>query len=146
MVNKLKCDPLKNNLLFFKVPDSEEETPNDCKSSIFHILQDKMKIDNARENIALASVERMGRFKSENTRPVVVKFEKFDDREKVRKSCSNLKNTAIGVAPHFPKDIADKRKALRGAFKKAKDEKKKAYFRYDKLFINDVEFVPGPQA
>ena len=142
LVSKLKCDELKNNLLFFKVKDSEVETPKTCKETILEIMQDKMEITNAKEYIQLDSVERLGKFKAEKTRPVLVKFNKFEQRESVRKACPKLKGTTIGVSPHYPKDIADKRKALSNVFKEARKSGKKAYFKYDKLYIDEKEYIP----
>lgn len=133
---------MKNNLLFFKIEDSQDETTNDCRRAIDDVIEHKMKVEDAKERLQIQSVERLGRFKNGVTRPVLVKFRRFEDRELVRSKCSNLKGSPIGVSPHLPKDIADTRKGLYKVLKEAKAQKKKAYFKYDKLYIDGEEYVP----
>lgn len=145
IVNEMKCADLKNNLLFFRVNDDESETTEQCHEKIVNIMKEEMKINNA-SHIQIIKAERMGKYKLDKIRPIVVRYGSFDEREIVRKSCKNLKReNPVGVSQHYPKDIADKRKALGPVLRKAKRDKKKVELRYDKLFINDILYVP-PQA
>ncbi|XP_052814089.1 uncharacterized protein LOC128241162 [Mya arenaria] len=143
LMNKLKCDELKNNLLFFKIQHSSTENEADCRGAVVDILQTKMGIDNAGERMQI-QVERLGNYRAGVTRPILVRFDKFEDKEHVRRSCPKLKDTAIGMSPHLPKEIMDKHKPLMAEFKKAKRDKKRAFFRYDKLIIDGEEFIPQP--
>ncbi|XP_060597726.1 uncharacterized protein LOC132751567 [Ruditapes philippinarum] len=141
LVNEMKCADLKNNLLFFRVNDEESETNEQCKERILTIMKEDMKIKNA-EIIMMTKTERMGRYKSDKIRPIVVRYSSFEERESVRKSCKNLtKYNSVGVSQHFPKDIADKRKALGPILRKAKNDKKKVELRYDKLFIDGNLYI-----
>ncbi|CAG2191784.1 unnamed protein product [Mytilus edulis] len=75
------------------------------------------------------------------TRPIVCRFKNFKDREIVRTSAKELKGTHYGIQEQFPKEINDKRKMLWPYFKQAREDKKKAYLKRDKLFIDGNEFI-----
>jgi hypothetical protein len=64
------------------------------------IIKDDMKVDSAKKI-------QFGEIELTKTKPVIVKFTSFDDREKVRMSCRNLKGKEIGVSQQFPKDIQE---------------------------------------
>ena len=77
------------------------------------------------------------------TRPIVCRFKSFKERERVRSVASELKGTRYGISEQFPKEINDRRKALWPHFQEAKKQKKKAFFRRDRLFIDGQEFFPA---
>ena len=54
------------------------------------------------------------------TRPIVAKFSSFKEREVVRKATPTLRGQRLGVAEQFPKEIADRRKALFPVMRAAK--------------------------
>lgn len=83
----------------------------------------------------------MGRYKAGVTRPVVVKFKRFEDKEKVRRYCKNLRGKQIGVTQQYPKDVAEKRKQLGVHLKAARSDGKRVELRYDKLYIDGELFV-----
>ncbi|XP_053381684.1 integumentary mucin C.1-like [Mercenaria mercenaria] len=56
---KLKCDELKSNLMFFKVPDTREETPEVCKTTILDIIETKMRVEKAKDRIQVNSAEHV---------------------------------------------------------------------------------------
>ena len=86
--------------------------------------------------------------RSASTRPIVVKFHYYSQREKVRQTAfgvsEELKAPKLGVGAQIPKDIRDARKPLYPAMKKAKDEGKSVKFMGKKLFINGSEYKTGP--
>ena len=48
----LQCREMRDNLLFFNVPEERGETDSDCEDKILDIMQDHMQIENAkRDNI-----------------------------------------------------------------------------------------------
>ena len=54
----------------------------------------------------------------------------------VRSFYKNLKGTNIGFSDHFPKEIEEIHRKLYPVLKKAKQDKQKAFFNFDKLIIN----------
>lgn len=91
-------------------------------------------------DIELDDVNRLGRYRPGNTRPIEVKFKKFEDKEKVRKSCYNLRGESIGVSQQYHREVAEKRKQLGVHMRKARQDGKRAEIRYDKLYIDGQLF------
>lgn len=80
----------------------------------------------------------------DSPRPIVAKFEHFKDREEVRFTApKTLKGKPYGVREQFPKIVEEKRKILYPEMKRARsDSRNKVRLVRDKLFINNIEFVP----
>ncbi|MEW8545932.1 MAG: hypothetical protein AB2693_20615 [Candidatus Thiodiazotropha sp.] len=141
----LQCRSMRDNLIFTGIdePDFVPNEPEDTESTLCNFLQHEMNID---ERIAFHRVHRIGKFERENDapRPIVAKFERFKDREFVRTTApKTLKGKRFGVREQFPKVVEDQRKLLYPEMKRARaNEQNKVRLVRDKLFINNVEFVP----
>ncbi|XP_053400069.1 uncharacterized protein LOC123559158 isoform X1 [Mercenaria mercenaria] len=133
---KMKVKDLQNNLMFYKVPEDRDETNDKCRDKILEIVQDHMKIEDAKETIKVESAQRIGRYDLRKTRPILGKFESYEDKESVRKSAPNLKGTDFGVSPQYPKEILEKRRSLVPIMKEAKSKGRKAYISWEKLYID----------
>ena len=57
----LQCREMRDNLLFFNVPEERGETDSDCEDKILDIMQDHMQIENAKTDIKLHRTHRIGR-------------------------------------------------------------------------------------
>ncbi|CAC5386304.1 unnamed protein product [Mytilus coruscus] len=77
-----------------------------------------------------------------NTEFEMCRFVNFKQRELVRKAASELKGTKYGINEQFPKEINDRRKVLWPHFQEARRQRKKAFFKRDRLFIDGNEFLP----
>ena len=81
---------------------------------------------------------RVGQKSGSKTRPIVVKFHYYTEREAVRQSSFNftahLKSVNMGVGVQLPKDIRDARKPLYAKMKEAKDEGSKRQICGEKTF------------
>ncbi|VDI24836.1 Hypothetical predicted protein [Mytilus galloprovincialis] len=64
-------------------------------------------------------------------------------REFVRKAARELRDTHFGISEQFPKEVNDKRKELWPHFQEARRQRKKAFFKRDRLFIDGVEYCPS---
>lgn len=73
----------------------------------------------------------------------MAKFAFYKDREKVRRSRTALKGTEFFISEQFPKEIADRRKTLTPALRKAKQEGKQAWLSCDKLYIDSRPVTVG---
>lgn len=142
----LQCRSMRENLIFTGIdePDFVPNEPEDTENTLRNFLQHEMNIS---ERIAFHRVHRIGKFERENDtpRPIVAKFERFKDREFVRTTTpKTLKGTPYGVREQFPKVVEDQRKLLYPEMKRARaNEQNKVRLVRDKLYINNVEFVPS---
>ena len=101
------------------------------------------------KDIVLDRVHRIGRIeklKPNAIRPIVAKFNRNSDREKVRQLGFELKDALKGenkaVRPQLPSEVLENRKPLYSVMEKAKAEGSKVKFVLDKLYINGKEYKP----
>ena len=96
-------------------------------------------------DIEFQQVHRIGKKTKGKTRPVIVGFLKFPERELVFRRVHELADDInIKVYTDFPKEICKRRRKQWPRLKKAREEEKTAFFSKpepDKLFI-DGRFVP----
>jgi len=137
-VTDLKCRSMRDNLLFFRIPEEQNEI---CENTILDFIVTKLHIENAKENIKIHRAHRVGAFRQDKVRPIVAKFAFFPDKEKVRKAANQLKGTPFGIAEQYPPEVMEKRRKLVPIMKAARAEGKLAYITVDRLFINKRLYV-----
>ena len=140
----IQCRSMRDNLIFYRIPEEKGETDDDCVRKILTFMEEMFEIEKATTEIKLHRTHRMGRFSPTKTRPIVAKFAYYTDREKVRKSANKLKNTSYGISQQFPKEIMDTRRKLVPIMKEARGKGQDAYIVVDKLYI-DKQLYRGPQ-
>ena len=77
----------------------------------------------------------MGKVMPGKTRPIVAKFERYQQRETVRMAGPRLAGKKYGVSEQIPKEWQEKRKSLLPQFKDAKKQGKRARFVGPKLLV-----------
>ena len=140
----LQCRSMRDNLLFVGIhePEYVENDPEDVEKTLDSFLAQEMNIT---DKIPFHRVHRMGTYESDDSpRPIVAKFERFKDRELVRRAApQTLRGKPFGVREQIPKVIEDRRKQLYPIMKKARSKQdNKVRLVRDKLFINSCEYVP----
>ena len=131
----LQARSMRDNLMFFNIPENEPENTTDI---IHKILEEKMEIRDAQNTVKIDRSHRIGKKREGNQkpRPIVVKFNFYQDREYVRTHARKLKGTNIGISEQYPEEIESIRKTLYPELKKAKAEGKRAKIVRDKLIID----------
>ena len=132
-IQDLKCRSMRDNLLFHRLPEEKDEN---CEQIVLKAIEEKLKIANATTDIRIQRAHRIGEYNTAKTRPIVVKFAFYPDRERVRQAARQVKDSSIGVSEQFPKEVMETRRKLIPIMLKAREEGKDAYIRVDKLFIN----------
>ena len=147
---KQECYNRRSNVKFFGIKDSEDELPSDTELRLF--LKKEMQI--SKEDLEEMQFERVHRIpthpiagKSTNkARPIIAKVSLFKDKELIKSHIKKLpKGRRYGVADDFPNEVEEIRKALYPLLKKAKQDKKKAFFNMKKLVIDNVVYH-GPES
>ena len=132
----------RENLRFLGVPESMADE-EDTKEVIYQLLEKKLNIEEVRK-IEIQRIHRVGK-KSNQTRPIIARFLRFQDREYIFKRAKEMSRSLdFKVLVDLPKEIRDRRKAQWPKLKKAREEGKTGYFSWrepDKLYIDGV-FVP----
>ena len=136
---------MRENLIFTGIDEETElcDVKNENCERKIHDFVRRLGLQN---EISFDRVHRIGKYNPEQSypRPIVAKFHNFKDREKVRQAAPTfLKGTKYGVREQFPTEMENTRKLLYPVMKKAKGvEGNKVRLVRDKLFINDIQYMP----
>lgn len=131
-ITDMQARSMRDNLLFFGLKEDREEN---CTDVVLDFCENVLEMTNAKDRLEIDRAHRLGKFKPDKTRPIVVKFNKFTQREEVRKNTKKLEKTGYGIGQQFPKEIQERRKVLVPVLKRAKENNKKAFMVRDKLYI-----------
>ena len=142
----LKARSMQENLLFFGLAEHQENGSENVEGKLREFLKNELTLESEYEidSIAFDRVHRLGGRKMNwrrQPRPVVAKFEKYTDREKIRKLGVELNKKQIGysVREQFPVEMEEKRKKLYPVMRQyQKNPNNKVVLIRDKLYINDT--------
>ena len=128
----------RENLRFFGLPESTESTTEDLSEVLYRFLERDLDIEGAR-SIEFQRVHRLGRKKEGASRPIIARFPRYPDRERVFKAALEAQDEIDDkVYADLPKEIQENRKKQWPRLKRAREDGKTAYFSRkepDKLFI-----------
>ncbi|CAB4024104.1 Hypothetical predicted protein, partial [Paramuricea clavata] len=115
---------MRDNLLFHNIEESDEEN---CAEVIYSLLEEKLDMPDARQNIKIDRAHRVGRKRDSRRKPraIVAKFYFSPDREKIRRNARKLKGTRIGIFEQFPEEIEKVRQKLYPEMRRVKAEKQR---------------------
>lgn len=130
----------RNNIVIDGLKESASETWNVTANKVQDVLANTMKF-----KPGTIEIERAHRIKVPNkeTRPVVVKLLRYQDREAILGRGAMLKNTGIFISDDVSERIQARRKELLPKLKEARRNGKLAYFAMDRLIVKDRK--PKPQ-
>ena len=137
----LQWRSMRENLIFTGIHDPGDPK-EDTESTLRTFLSDEMNIH---YEIPFDRVHRLGKYESTKSRPIIAKFERFRDRERVRLAAPKaLQGKDYGVREQFPVEIENKRRVLYPIMKRYKqNSQNKVVLARDKLYINDVQYIPS---
>ena len=126
----------RENVRIFNVKEEEDENTEELVRSVF-VANLKIPADKVND----IRFERVHRISTNNSslrapsypKPIIARFSHYQDKEYVRSFYKNLKGTNIGFSDDFPKEIEEIHRKLYPVLKKAKQDKQKAFFNFDKL-------------
>lgn len=143
----LESRSMRENLVFNGLPETANEN---CEFLVKAFCQEKLQMESTEVNqIVFDRIHRIGRLenlKPGNIRPIVAKFHRYSERERVRQAGYEkrdaLKRENLAVRAQLPQEVLEKRKPLYPVFEKAKNDGERVKFVLDKLYINGREYVP----
>ena len=142
----LEARSMRDNLVFHGLPES---TGENCDNVVKTFCRHKLDMGDEADTIVFDRVHRIGRLENQRAgsiRPIIAKFHKYSEREKVReigyqkREALRAENMAVKI--QLPSEVFDKRKPLYPVFEKAKNEGNRVKFVLDKLYINGREYIP----
>ena len=119
MKQELYCR--RENLVLTRIPDSKNETDQQCKVALHKFFQNQLKPahDNA-NNTQFIRCHRLGAFKAASHRSAIDRFRNFEDRQSVWLSCKHLRDQPHTMSEDFYKRIAFRRGLLYPIFREAR--------------------------
>lgn len=130
----------RENLRFFGLPETDHSSEN-TSDVVYRFFERELELENAR-NIEFQRVHRLGKRKAGQSRPIIVRFLRFPERELVFRKVRDLGGESeVKVYADLPKIIRDRRQKLWPKMKKAREEGKVAFFdkrEPDKLYIDGI--------
>lgn len=143
----LESRSMRENLIFYGLGESEISSPGElpepsnCEALVRELIKDTLEIDHT--EMVFDRVHRLGGIRAKKPRPIVVKFQNYTDREKVRiKSYDDdtkqkLKGKKQGVGIQAPKAYRDARKAFSDYIKSEQIDENNTRIVGTKLYINN---------
>ena len=134
----------RNNLKFYGIgetphPESWETSENLVRG----LIREKLKIDDS--SIEITRAHRLRKTPDEDEsgpRAIIVKFEKFKDRQTILSASRLLKDTTLSISEDFCKKTIEIRKGLVPAMQQARREKKFAKISYRTLVVREHREKP----
>lgn len=123
----------RNNLRITGFKEEGSETWEQTAAAVSALLQDKLQLP----NVKLERAHRVGPRTLSTPRPVVVRFEKYSDREAAIRNSRKLKGTGIYMNEDLCPASIEKKKEQIPTMKKARAEGKIAFFRHTRLIIKE---------
>lgn len=110
-----------------------ETTWEQTSIKVSSLIENKLQLP----SIKLERSHRVGVSTSSHSRPVVVRFMNFGDREAVLRNARKLKGTGIFINEDLCPASLEERKKQFPLLKKAREEGKVAFFRHTRLIIRE---------
>lgn len=142
-LDSLECQSLKNDLIFYGLPETEMEN---CVSTIKELCTKVLDIQSANNHL-VEKAFRIGRRSQGKPRPILATYHYNAEREEVRlksyDKADDLKKAGYGVGINLPKAVRDARRTLYEPRQAAKQEGKRVKFVGKRLYINDTLYRPN---
>lgn len=133
-----KARSMRDNLLFHGLKECDtfdQRKQENCLDKVLELCEVTLKIENARE-MKIDRAHRLGPYSAGKTRPIVVKFNYYPDKMKIKQAAfTGLQGSNFRITDQFPREIQERRRILYPEFKRARDQGRSAVLSYDKLFI-----------
>ena len=102
----MQSQNMRNNLIFAKVPETDNEDPAKTEAIVRDFMVEKLQIaKSVVDDIKFERVHRMGAKTNAYSRNIVAKFTLYKDRETVKRHRFNLRGTHFSIFEQFPREI-----------------------------------------
>ena len=123
----------RHNLLFYGITEKDNETDQDCEDKIAEIITKNKLVDPGKDEVYIDRAHRLGRRTEEKTRPIIVKFTYYKEKEEIKKNAKNLAGSGLTLCSDYSKQTTEVNKKLYRCAKLARQENpdiKKFYVNY----------------
>ena len=134
----------RENLKFFGIPEKEANVEEggetlDTRAVLNQFLETALGFQDPKSNIEIQWVNRVGKSNKGKPRPILARFLRFQDRERILRQGFKLKGMEYMMLQDFPQEIIEKRRKMMPKLKEARGKGLRVSFSKsepDKLIIN----------
>ena len=125
-----------NNVRIDGIPETPNESWENCKEEVRKIIRNKLDIT---DDIEIDRCHRMGKFQRSKSKPrtVVCRFLRSKDKHKVLLNAKKLKDTGIFIYEYFSKTTMQLRKPLWKKVLQHRQQNKIAHLNYRSIVVKD---------
>ena len=141
--NSMETYSRRDNIIIYGIKEPDNESAFLCQKAVRQLFVDQLKFTDA-EAAAVPFVKCHRLYDRRATRkPIIVRFQKFSDRERVWSKKSIITDKFVRLGEDFPKQISYNRRKLFPVFKKARNtmDKKLVTLKADNLIINGKKYT-----
>lgn len=134
----LEARSRRNNLIFFNMPENEDENVSEKLRALF---RDKLDIE---DPVAIQRAHRLGHRKQPpdgKPRPVIACLRDYPDVDLIISRSGRLKGTRLGVSRDYPEEIRRARARLQADRRQARQDGKHAIIAYPAKLVVDGTVV-----
>ena len=133
-MEQLEGHSKRNNLIFHGIADGENENWDDCEQKIRNVFSENLDLGEA--DIEIERAHRLN-FVTSGCHPIIVKLQKFKDKQLILRNAKKLKDTDIFINEDYTRRVREIRKNLldSNVNRNAKENGIKTYLKYDKLKV-----------
>ena len=137
----------RNNLIFYNIPESPDETDIECEQTLVNFLVTNMGMRDTVNEVRFERVHRLRRGRPGvapnghpwRPRPIIAGFCFYKQKQNILTNSKMLKGTDFSINQNYPAEIRSARSALLDQFSKARSEKLKATIAYPaKLVVENA--------
>lgn len=139
-LDSLEDHSRRNNLRFSGIEELPNENWEQSAELVRKLAKEKLEIP---DNLEVERAHRIGTRAANKPRTIIVKFLRFQDRQKILRASSKLKGSNIFVNEDLCEESLKKRKEQLPQLKEARREGKIAYFSHTTLIVRERTFLPS---
>lgn len=146
-ITELKMRSMRDNIIIrTRGAEYKGHRDENTDATVKAFLQKELRIADA-QSINISRSHRMGQESQNNNKMLIAKLPQQDDHKKIFSNASALKGTPYSISKQVPAEIDERRQFAWADFKKARTDRKAAYFDGSRLIVGGdavSKYEPAP--
>ena len=141
-VSYLERQMKRDNLVFFGIPEQQEETWDDCEDEVRKVLDENLKLKGALSDneVGIKRAHRIGKKQQGKTRLIIVKFSTYKTKNTILNLKHKLKGSHYRISERFSEAIMQERRKFQPLIESTIQNKQRFSLKYNKLVIEGVTY------
>ena len=128
----------RSNIIVHGLKEGDSESHESTEDKVRSLIKDDLDIQ---EEISIERCHRLGKRNGGRSRPVIVRFSFFKQKQLTMKRAPKLQGKAVSVSDDFTLAVRQRRKMLVPHLKYFRNKGKKASLTVDKLSVDGVTYI-----